>query len=66
MIRESYISSLIKSGISKEKIMESYSISEEDYEEYNKEASSSSFPTEYQKKLMSGEIILKENISWEE
>jgi ABC-type sulfate transport system substrate-binding protein len=54
----SYISSLIKIGISKEKIMQSYDVSEELYEEINRSIDTNSLPTECQRKLMNGEIKL--------
>lgn len=54
----SYISSLIKIGISKEKIMQSYDVSEELYEEINRSIDMNSLPTECQRKLMNGKIKL--------
>lgn len=57
-MREAYISSLIKIGASKEKIMEEYDVSEDQYEEIKRKTDIDSLPTEYQRKLMNGEIQL--------
>ena len=60
---KTYIGSLIKIGIEKEQIIDNYNITEELYNEIYKDCDFSTIPTEYQKKIMSGEIELDNNIN---